>query len=30
MHERHQKGFNGVEFGQSDRAIMREIVHDVP
>ncbi len=30
MHERHQECFNSVEFGRSDRAVMREIVDDTP
>ena len=30
MHERHQEGFDGVEFGRGDGAVMREIVDDAP
>jgi hypothetical protein len=28
--ERHQEGFDGVEFGRGDGIVMREIVDDVP
>jgi hypothetical protein len=30
MHERHQEGFDGVEFCRGDGAVMREIVDDAP
>ena len=30
MHERHQEGFDGVEFSRGDGAVMREIVDDAP
>jgi hypothetical protein len=30
VHERHQEGFDGVEFSRGDGAIMREIVDDPP
>ena len=30
VRERHQEGFDGVEFGRGDGAVMREIVDDAP
>jgi hypothetical protein len=30
MHERHQEGFNSVEFGRDDGIVAREIVDDAP
>ena len=30
MHERHQEGFDGVEFSRGDGAVMRKIVDDAP
>ena len=30
MYERHQEGFDGVEFSRSDGAATREIVDDAP